>query len=149
MTALGLIRPALPLRRWRLLGRAAAGILAAGRSPKNDEKPLTTAAPLVYYLRRCNATPASERRLDLRGGVDHVWNRGLEGRAIKGDDRDRRNGLRLAGRVATRRTWRVFVWTVLDNHDHGLLRTPAGDLSEGSHDWLLGSEPFGEGCGVQ
>jgi len=73
-------------------------------------------------------------RIDIPDGVYHVTSRGLERRKIVLDDRDRRKWLELLGKAATRRRWRIFAWTLLDNHFHLFLRTPDADLSAGMHD---------------
>lgn len=77
-------------------------------------------------------------RIELPDGVYHVTNRGLEGREIVRDDRDRRTWLDLLDRTATRRRWSVFAWALLDNHFHLFLRTPDADLSAGMHDLQSG-----------
>lgn len=77
-------------------------------------------------------------RIEFADAVYHVINRGLERREIVRDDEDRRTWLRLLGRVATRRTWRVFAYALLDNHFHLFLRTPRPDLSDGMHDFQSG-----------
>jgi len=73
-------------------------------------------------------------RINVADGLYHVTNRGLEQRDIVRDDEDRQEWVRLLGRVATRSQWRVFAWTLLDNHFHIFVRTPQPNLSEAMHD---------------
>jgi len=73
-------------------------------------------------------------RIDIPNGLYHVTSRGLERRAIVGQDRDREHWLELLGRVAARRQWRVLAWALLENHFHLFVRTPQADLSAGMHD---------------
>ncbi len=77
-------------------------------------------------------------RYDVADGVYHVMNRGAQRSDIVRDDDDRREWLRLLGRVARRCTWRVFAWALLDNHFHLYLRTPRPNLSAGMHDFESG-----------
>jgi putative transposase len=44
--------------------------------------------------------------------------------------------------VATRCAWRVFAWTLLDNHFHLYVRTPQANLSAGMHDLNSGYASF-------
>jgi putative transposase len=73
-------------------------------------------------------------RIDIRGGLYHVTNRGWERRSIFTGDCDRADWLRLLDRVATRCHWEVFCWVLMQNHYHLFLRTPDANLSAGMHD---------------
>lgn len=73
-------------------------------------------------------------RIDIEDGIYHVTSRGWERRAIVRDDCDREQWLKLLDRVAVRCGWRVFAWTLLDNHFHIFLQTPEANLSAGMHD---------------
>jgi putative transposase len=73
-------------------------------------------------------------RLEVVNGLYHITNRGLERRNIVHDERDRRTWLRLLDRIARRCQWRVFAYTLLDNHFHLYLRLRARNLSLGMHD---------------
>jgi len=77
-------------------------------------------------------------RIDIPDGIFHVTSRGLEQRPIVADGADRARWTDLLDRVARRRQWRVFAWTLLDNHCHIFLRVPHGDLSAGMHDLNAG-----------
>lgn len=67
-------------------------------------------------------------------GVYHVTSRGLERREIVRDDRDRRKWLEMLDIAATRHSWRVLAWILMNNHFHLFLRTPRPNLSSGMHD---------------
>ena len=73
-------------------------------------------------------------RPQIPDGIYHVTCRGLERRPIVRDDVDRRRWTDLLSRVAQRRQWPVFAWSLLNNHCHLFLRTPHADLSAGMHD---------------
>ena len=73
-------------------------------------------------------------RLIIANGLYHVTNRGLERRDIVRSDDDRRTWFRLFGRVARRCGWRVFAYTLMDNHFHLFLRLGDPNLSSGMHD---------------
>ncbi|HUG93402.1 MAG TPA: transposase, partial [Planctomycetaceae bacterium] len=89
------------------------------------------------WLRTMAAMPR-QPRLQIADGAYHVTNRGLERRDIVRDDSDRREWYRLFDRAAKRCGWRVFAWTLLNNHFHIFLRTPEPNLSEGMHDLQSG-----------
>jgi hypothetical protein len=55
-------------------------------------------------------------RFPFENGLFHVTNRGVDRRNIVLDDHDRTTWLRLLGRNAARRGWRVFAFALLDNH---------------------------------
>lgn len=77
----------------------------------------------------------SGERFPIENGLFHVTNRGVDRRNIVLDDHDRKTWLRLLGRNATRRGWRVFAFGLLDNHFHLYLRTPQANLSTGMRDF--------------
>ena len=81
-------------------------------------------------------------RIDIEDGVYHVTSRGWERRVVVRDDRDRQRWLELLERVATRCGWRVFAWTLMNNHYHLYLRTPRPNLSAGMHDLNSGYASF-------
>lgn len=69
-------------------------------------------------------------RLDFPGLVYHVMGRGIEGRAIFHDDRDREGFLkRLADEVSRAGGPCLYAWALLPNHFHLLLRNGEGLLS--------------------
>lgn len=77
---------------------------------------------------------ARDLRFDVPDTLHHVTNRGLEKRDLVRDDQDRQEFVRLLGRVATRHSWRVFAWALLNNHFHLFFRIPTACLSTGMHD---------------
>jgi len=73
-------------------------------------------------------------RMDMPDGVYHVTSWGLGRRRIVADGADRARRTDLLDRVARRRGWPVFAWTLMDNHFHLFLRVPRGALSASMHD---------------
>ncbi len=63
------------------------------------------------------------RRLDAPGCVQHVMLRGIEGRSIFLDDRDRRALFDRLARVLPESGMRCLAWTFMPNHVHLVLRT--------------------------
>jgi putative transposase len=61
----------------------------------------------------------------------HVICRGVEQRKIFLDDIDRREWQKLFVNVTRRYGWRIWVWTLLDNHFHLLVETRRPALSKG------------------
>ena len=70
-------------------------------------------------------------RLEYADAVHHVMSRGIEGRRICVDDTDRDIWLEILGRAAGRFGWKVYAFSLLDNHYHLLLRTPEAGLAPG------------------
>lgn len=77
-------------------------------------------------------------RLDAPGVLHHVMVRGIEGRSIFRDDRDREEFLtRLAALVETTGLT-VYAWALLPNHAHLLVRTGARSLGRVMRSLLTG-----------
>jgi putative transposase len=70
-------------------------------------------------------------RLEVAGGIHHVFARGNGKQDIFLVDRDRRLYLRLVGQVITRQRWRCLAYCLMDNHVHLLLETPEANLGRG------------------
>ncbi len=69
-------------------------------------------------------------RLDIPGLVHHVMARGIEGREIFHDDKDRQGFLkRMAEAVSKPGGPRLYAWALMSNHFHLLLRPGEGLLS--------------------
>lgn len=77
-------------------------------------------------------------RIEYPGAVYHITSRGNERRDIFRDDDDRRHFLELLGEVVRRFGWIVTGYTMLDNHFHLVIETPAPTLSRGMQ-WLNGT----------
>jgi putative transposase len=60
-----------------------------------------------------------------------VYARGNDRRRIFGGDRDRREYLRLLGRIVERHAWLCLAYCLMDNHVHLLLETPEPNLDVG------------------
>ncbi len=73
-------------------------------------------------------------RIEFPGAVYHVTSRGIEGRGIVADDRDRGRWLAQVERVVRLRRWRVFAFALMGNHFHLFLQTPEPNLSVGMRD---------------
>jgi REP element-mobilizing transposase RayT len=70
-------------------------------------------------------------RLEYADAVHHVMSRGIEGRRICADDTDRNIWLEILGRAAGRFGWKVYAFSLLDNHYHLFLGTPEAGLAPG------------------
>ena len=75
-------------------------------------------------------------RPDFAGALHHVYNRGIDGRDIFRDDRDRSFFLKWLGSVAEKFGWSVHVFTLMSNHFHLMIETPEGNLSKGMQQLL-------------
>jgi putative transposase len=62
-------------------------------------------------------------RIDATGAFHHIIIRGIEGRKIFRDDRDRNNFLGRLGDLILSTQTRCFAWALLHNHAHFLLQT--------------------------
>jgi len=60
--------------------------------------------------------------------------RGIEGRSIAMDDRDRSRWLEQLELVVHRHGWRLFAFALMGNHFHLFFQTPRPNLSRGMHD---------------
>src|SRR5512139_1561836 len=68
-------------------------------------------------------------RLDAPNTLHHVMVRGIEGRSIFRDDRDREDFVRRLGEVAVAKDLTTYAWALLPNHLHLLLRTGTPPLA--------------------
>ena len=68
-------------------------------------------------------------RLDAPGTLHHVIVRGIEGRNIVSDDRDRKNFVARMGALAKETRTSIFAWALMTNHAHMLLRSAPSGLS--------------------
>jgi len=68
-------------------------------------------------------------RLDAPGTLHHVIVRGIEGRNIVSDDRDRNNFVARMGALAKETGTSIFAWALMTNHAHMLLRSAPLGLS--------------------
>ena len=80
---------------------------------------------------------ARKPRIEMMGGVHHVFARGNDRRTIYLDDADRYEYLRLLGRVVAWKRWRCLSFCLMDNHLHLLVETPMPNLGSGMQ-WLHG-----------
>jgi putative transposase len=62
-------------------------------------------------------------RLDAPGVLHHIIIRGIEGRKIFRDAKDRENLLECLGSLLSETKTACYAWVLLPNHTHFLLRT--------------------------
>jgi REP-associated tyrosine transposase len=74
---------------------------------------------------------ARKPRVELAGGVHHVFARGNGRQDIYLDDVDRHSYLFLLGRVIAKQQWRCLAFCLMDNHVHLLIETPIANLGDG------------------
>jgi len=70
-------------------------------------------------------------RVEIAGGIHHVWGRGNNKTLLFLDDVDREGYLWLLGRVVARQKWRCLSYCLMDNHMHFLVETPEPNLGNG------------------
>jgi REP element-mobilizing transposase RayT len=75
-------------------------------------------------------------RPDFAGALHHVYNRGIDGRDIFRDDRDRLFFLHWLARIVEKFGWIVHVYTLMSNHFHLMIETPEANLSKGMQQLL-------------
>ena len=76
-------------------------------------------------------------RVELAGGVHHVFARGNARQRIYLDDIDRLSYLAMLACVVEDRGWRCLAYCLMDNHLHLLIETPLPNLAAGMQ-WLHG-----------
>jgi putative transposase len=76
---------------------------------------------------------ARKPRIEVAGGVHHVYARGNDRCSIFRDDHDRYRYLRLIGTVVALRGWRCLAYCLMTNHVHLLFETPEANLGLGMH----------------
>ncbi len=68
-----------------------------------------------------------QARLDTPGTLHHVIVRGIEGKRIVADNKDRQNFINRMGAIALESDTLIYAWALLNNHAHILLRSgPSG-----------------------
>src|SRR3712207_2854806 len=70
-------------------------------------------------------------RVEVGGGVFHVWARGNDRCRIYVDDSDREIYLAILAHVARSRSWHVLAYCLMDNHVHLVVETPSTNLADG------------------
>jgi REP element-mobilizing transposase RayT len=70
-------------------------------------------------------------RVELAGGVYHVFARGAVKQTIYLDTEDRERYLRTLGRVTRWMSWRCLAYCLMGNHVHLLIETPKPNLADG------------------
>jgi putative transposase len=74
---------------------------------------------------------ARKLRLEVAGGIHHVFARGVDRRTVFTDDLDRRKYHSLLAQVVRQRRWNCLAFCLLGNHLHLLLETPEPNLGLG------------------
>lgn len=77
-------------------------------------------------------------RLDAPGTLHHVIIRGIEGREIVADEKDREEFLTRLGDVATATGTKIYAWALLPNHAHMLVRSGPEGLPRFMRRFLTG-----------
>jgi len=77
-------------------------------------------------------------RHEATDGWYHVFGRGIERRAIFGDDGDRRHLLQLFATLHERYRIEIHAYCLMDKHYHAIFQTPEANLSRGMQ-WLHGA----------
>ena len=80
---------------------------------------------------------ARKPRVELAGGVHHVFARGNCRQLIYLNDADRGAYLDLLACVVVRKRWHCLAFCLMDNHVHLLIETPLPNLGAGMQ-WLHG-----------
>jgi len=83
-----------------------------------------------WYISRMPRPP----RIEYPDAIYHVTARGIEGRMIVMDDKDRAKWLERLEHTVDRHGWRVFAFALLGNHFHLFLQTPKPNLAAGMRD---------------
>jgi REP element-mobilizing transposase RayT len=76
-------------------------------------------------------------RLEYRGAIYHVMNRGDRREDIFRDDKDRQCLLFTLGQACQKTRWQVHAYCLMSNHFHLVVETPEANLVGGMK-WLLG-----------
>ena len=79
-----------------------------------------------------------QARLDAPGTLHHVIIRGIEGRKIVDDDRDRQDFIFRMGSIALETETSIYAWALMTNHAHILLRSGESGLSRYMRRFLTG-----------
>jgi len=74
-------------------------------------------------------------RILIEDGWYHVFHRGIEGRRVFREDRERRHLLELLGELHERYRFRIHAYSLMDSHYHAIVQTPDANLSAGMQ-WL-------------
>lgn len=74
-------------------------------------------------------------RSNRENGWYHVFHRGIERRDVFSGDRDREHFLELLGTMSERYRVEIHAFALMDNHWHGVVRTPDANLSKAMQ-WL-------------
>lgn len=70
-------------------------------------------------------------RVQLEGGIYHVYARGAVKQTIFADNRDRRKYLETLWRVIGQTSWRCLGYCLMGTHMHLLIETPTPNLAKG------------------
>jgi len=81
---------------------------------------------------------ARKLRLEYKGAIYHVLNRGARRQPIFRDDADRRLFLETLGQVCQKTDWQLQAWCLMSDHFHLVIETPQANLVAGMK-WFLGA----------
>jgi REP element-mobilizing transposase RayT len=98
-------------------------------NPKNE---YTGAKSVIHYENpgsSMGSSSARKARIDMSGALHHLMIRGIERNKIFRDDQDRDNFLDRLGKILVETKTPCYVWALLPNHVHLLLRTGRSPLA--------------------
>jgi REP-associated tyrosine transposase len=72
-------------------------------------------------------------RVEVAGGIHHVYSRGAVKQTIFIDDDDRRRYIARLAKVVEWTSWRLLAYCLMGNHMHLLVETPRPNLGQGMH----------------
>src|SRR4030095_6604970 len=81
---------------------------------------------------------ARKLRLEYKGAIYHVLNRGDRRKPIFRDDADRRLFLETLGQACQKTYWQAHAWCLMNDHFHLVIETPKANLVAGMK-WFLGA----------
>ena len=81
---------------------------------------------------------ARKLRLEYRGAIYHVMNRGDRREPIFRDDEDRKRFLAALGEVCVKTGWQIHAFCLMLNHFHLVMETPQPNMVAGMK-WFLGT----------
>ena len=78
------------------------------------------------------------KRLNILGGIYHLYTRGIERKEIFKDNKDREEFLSRLENALTKTQSKCYAWSLMPNHIHLMIRTGEGSLSDVARRLLTG-----------
>lgn len=79
---------------------------------------------------------ARRPRIEVAGGIYHVYNRVASGESVFSDPEEATRFLGIVREVKKRDGWTLFAWCLMPNHFHLILRTATIPLWRSMHKFL-------------